>query len=71
MKLRITDDRYDNTGTVYDFKSKQDLIDEMMPTLKDWAFEHFVYRETEQCDTTEEEILQEMIKELKSAIVVV
>ena len=41
MKLRITDDRFDNTGTVYDFDSVEELIDEMMPAIKTWALDDY------------------------------
>ena len=68
LQLTITDDRFDNSGAIYEFDSIDDLVSEMMPTLKDWAFKDYVYRDTQDCHVTEAEILKEMIDELKKCI---
>lgn len=37
MRVRITNDSYDSTGTVYEVDSIDDLVIEMMPALRLWA----------------------------------
>lgn len=75
MKIRITDDRYDNTGMTYEFDSIESFVDEMMPTLKTWAAEKFqndlsmALRESD--IPSKNENLKEMVIELKTKIEVI
>jgi hypothetical protein len=39
MKVRNTNERFGDTGTIYDVASREALADEMAPTLATWAGE--------------------------------
>jgi hypothetical protein len=75
MKLKINNDRYDNTGMTYEFESKEALVAEMMPTLKTWAAEKVdeIISLGARGDEipTESTVLSEMVAELTVAIEVV